>query len=78
MAKTDKLIRKLEHGSINARELKTLMRQVGWRLDRTKGSHEIWTRDSKTFVLATHSKDLKMYQIKQAQLLLLLEDRENG
>ncbi len=77
MSSTDKLKRKLESGSIDARELRTLLKQMGWSLNRTKGSHEAWVKESKTFILATHSKDLKPYQIKQAQNLLLEEDKNN-
>lgn len=74
MANIEKLKQKLERGSINARELRTLMNQLGWHLMRIKGSHEVWVKEHKTFVLATHTKDLKRYQVKQAQELLLLED----
>lgn len=74
MSSIDKLKSKLERGSIKARELRALMNQLGWQLDRIKGSHEVWIKGSKTFVLATHSQDLKLYQIKQAQNMLLTED----
>lgn len=77
MSSTEKLKTKLNNGSLDVRELRTLLKQLGWSLNRTKGSHEVWVRNAKTFILATHSKDLKPYQIKQAQRLLLEED-ENG
>ena len=76
MRSSDKLRRKLDSGSIDGRELRTLLKQIGWVLNRTKGSHEVWTKGVKTFILATHSKDLKPYQIKQAKALLL-EEEEN-
>ncbi|MGZ3687304.1 MAG: type II toxin-antitoxin system HicA family toxin [Bdellovibrionota bacterium] len=77
MSKTAKLKEKLRHGSIDARELRTLFKQIGWVLDRTKGSHEFWVSGSLVFVFATHSKDLKPYQLKQARMVLLLEDESD-
>ncbi len=77
VSSTDKLKRKLDNSSIDARELRTLLKQMGWTLNRTKGSHEVWVKRSKTFILATHSKDLKPYQIKQAQNLLLEENNND-
>jgi len=78
MTSTAKLKMKLQTGSIDAHELRTLLKHEGWSLERTKGSHEIWANDERTFVLATHSKDLKPYQIKEARSLLLREDESNG
>jgi len=70
MGSQEKLRKKLHQGSIDARDLRTLLRQDGWVLDRTSGSHEVWKNKAKTFILATHSKDLKRYQIKLAQKML--------
>lgn len=69
MTKNAKLTSKLKAGSINGKELRTLLQQEDWKLERTRGSHEIWTKGPHTFVLATHSKDLKPYQIKEARQL---------
>ena len=77
MTKTTKLKTKLKIGNIDARELRTLLTQEGWALDRVKGSHEFWEKGPLTFVLATHSKDLKLYQIKQARLVLFSEDSDD-
>ena len=71
MSSREKLRRKLERGNITARELRTLLRQEGWSLERTRGSHEIWVRGAHTFVLAAHDRDLKRYQIRLAQTRLL-------
>jgi predicted RNA binding protein YcfA (HicA-like mRNA interferase family) len=71
MTKAAKLLEKLKNGSLDAQELRTLLKQNGWVLERVKGSHEVWTKDAETFILATHSKDLKRYQVKEAQRLLL-------
>jgi hypothetical protein len=67
VSKKQKLIEKLFRGSIDGNELRTLMKQMNWCLDRTTSSHEIWAHEEKTLVLATHGKDLKKYQIREAQ-----------
>lgn len=71
MTAVDKLKEKLKRGSINARELRSLLNKEGWMLDHTKGSHESWSKKDKRFILATHGQGLKPYQIKQAQKVLL-------
>ena len=78
MAATEKLISKLLQGTINAKELRTLLKQKDWRLNRVRGSHEIWCKGSRTFVLATHSKDLKPYQRKEARDFLIVEEGQDG
>jgi predicted RNA binding protein YcfA (HicA-like mRNA interferase family) len=68
MSTTEKLLEKLNNGSISAKELRTLLGKLNWFLDRTKGSHEQWIGPQKQrMTIATHSKDLKSYQIKEAQ-----------
>jgi len=74
LSKVEKLLDKLRRDSIDAAELRTLLGQLGWIRDRTKGSHEIWINHDQKLILATHSKDLKRYQIKQAKALLLTEE----
>jgi len=71
MSKTEKLIAKLKSGNIDAIELRSLLKKLNWSLDHSTGSHEVWFKDGARFVLATHGKDLKLYQIKQAQKALL-------
>lgn len=66
MTKAEKLRAKLKARKINARELRTLLKQEGAIMDRTVGSHEHWVMNGKVLTLATHSKDLKVYQIKEA------------
>ena len=65
MTKAAKLLEKLKNGSVNALELRTLLKQKDWVIHRIKGSHEVWAKGAETFILATHSKDLKNYQIKE-------------
>ena len=72
MDKRSKFKSNLINGSISARELRALLLLEGRQLERTCGSHEFWTKGALTFVLATHSKDLKRYQIKLASQLLLI------
>ena len=68
MSKTDKLKKKFKNGSISASELRTLMSKLGWILDRTKGSHEQWRGpEGEKLTIATHSKTLMKYLIKEAQ-----------
>jgi predicted RNA binding protein YcfA (HicA-like mRNA interferase family) len=76
MTAKSKLETKLLRGKISANQLRTLLHYKGWYIDRISGSHEIWCREAKTFVLATHSKDLKPYQIREAQECLF-GDEEN-
>lgn len=65
MSKADKLLAKLRNGTISAQEVRTLLGQLGWVLARQKGSHEQWLKNGRVLTLATHSKELKPYQIKQ-------------
>ena len=71
-----KLQEKLRRGIIDARELRTLLRQKGWELRNTVGSHEHWRKGQVLYTLATHTKDLKRYMVKQAQHVLLGESDE--
>ena len=71
MASKEKLLEKLRRGNISARELRTLMRQEGWELRNTVGSHEHWKKGSTLYTLATHTKDLKRYMVTHARKILL-------
>ena len=74
MSKTDKLLEKLKRGSIDADDLLSLLRKLGWTHDRTAGSHQVWVKGDKTLVLALHGKSLKRYQIKEAQAAIGVSD----
>jgi predicted RNA binding protein YcfA (HicA-like mRNA interferase family) len=67
MSKTDKLINKLHNGTISARELATLLNQLGWTMRTGKGSHVRWHKDGKHITIATHNKHVPSYQLKQVQ-----------
>lgn len=77
MSKTDKLKAKLKNRSIKAKELVTLLKKLGWTLRDTEGSHQQWVNGVQRFTLATHDKDLKPYQIKEAQEKLGLQDEKD-
>jgi predicted RNA binding protein YcfA (HicA-like mRNA interferase family) len=51
------------------------MKQLGWEHARTNGSHETWICGSGVMTLATHSNDLKPYQIKAAQKHVLGDEK---
>ena len=70
MSKTEKLLVKLKTEAISAQEIRTLLAHLGWSLARQKGSHEQWLKNGKVITLATHSKELKPYQIKQVSKAL--------
>ena len=73
MSKIEKFIEKLRNGSLKADELRTLLKLFGWFLDRQRGSHEQWRGPKgEKMTLATHSKELKPYQIKEALRALKL------
>ena len=67
MSKNAKLLAKLRNGSINAKEARTLLKQMGWVEKPGNGSsHEQWVGpNSEKLTLATHNKYLKRYQIKE-------------
>lgn len=71
MSSKKKLRQKLRQGTLDAQELRTLLRQEEWKLRNTVGSHEHWRKGSVLYTLATHSKELKPYMVKQAQRILL-------
>ena len=78
MTKADKLKGSLEEGTISAPELRTLLKRSGAILDRTKGSHEVWKLGNRRMVLATHGKDLKEYQIRNAKEFLYGAQKTDG
>lgn len=69
MSKTDKLLEKLENGSISPAELKTLFKKLGAAMVHQKGSHEVWEYAGRIETFA-FKKDLLHYQIKDARRLL--------
>jgi len=77
MSKTDRLLEKLNNKTISASELYTLLRRLGFVLDRQRGSHQCWKKGSKVLILSPHGNELKPYQIKQAIEVVKGETDEN-
>ncbi len=77
VTRTEKLKERLELKSITASELRTLLNKEGAVLDRTRGSHEVWKFEGRRLILATHGKDLKAYQMKEAEEFLYGTQKEN-
>jgi len=75
MSKTEKLLEKLRHGTIDGQETTTLLRKLGWVLDRQKGSHEVWAKGNQSLVLIAGRRDLKNYQVKDLQKALLEKEK---
>lgn len=73
MSKTDKLLEKLKNGTISGPEAETLLGKLGWSLDRQNGSHQVWASGNQSLTLVAGRKDLKPYQIKALQKLLVKE-----
>jgi len=67
VSQTEKLKKKLKEGRITGPELSTLLGKLGWSLKRQVGSHQTWSDGKKILVLVADRKDLKNYQIRDAQ-----------
>lgn len=76
MTQTDKLLGKLQNGTITGSELVSLLGKLGWTMNRQKGSHQTWTDGVSILVIIAERKDLKPYQIKDAKKALIGEDSE--
>lgn len=62
MAAYDKLIQKLFRGTrLSYQEVRKILKNLGYRLARQKGSHEQWVKEGRTFTLASHSKEVPFY-----------------
>ena len=48
-------------GRLNAQEVRQVLRQLGYRLARRRGSHEQWVKSGRTFTVACHGKDVPWY-----------------
>ena len=70
MSKADKFLKKLQNGTISAKELETLLKQLGWSISNQKGSHVSWKYKDKRVTVATHGKEVPAYQIKQIKKAL--------
>lgn len=67
----DKRIAKLQNLTITKRELESLLISLGFILKPGKGSHRKWVKPGcGMIIVATHDKDLKRYQMRQALNIL--------
>jgi len=72
------LIEKALAGSrLNARELRRLLRQLGYTLARQRGSHEQWVKSGRTFTIATHGKDVPWYLLDSLRKLIEEQDEKD-
>jgi predicted RNA binding protein YcfA (HicA-like mRNA interferase family) len=74
MSKTDKLLEKLKNGTIDGPESESLLKKLGWVLNRQKGSHQVWAKGNETLILIAGRRELKNYQIKDLQKALIEEE----
>lgn len=74
MSKQEKLIEKLKNETIGADELRNLLKRLGFGYRQPGSSHQTWFHaDGRRLTISPHGKDLKRYQIKEAQKVLLGE-----
>ena len=71
MTSRERFFEKLNNLTIKKGELETLLDSVGFQKTPGKGSHEKWTRKGfNPIVIATHSKEIKPYQLRQVLKVL--------
>lgn len=77
MSKQEKLRAKLKNNPNDAKfsDIRKLLEQVGFALDRITGSHHIFVKDEITFVIPVHNKKVKTIYAKR--VIELLEQTEN-
>jgi predicted RNA binding protein YcfA (HicA-like mRNA interferase family) len=74
-----KLLERLKNNSKGATfsDIRTLLSQEGFELDRVTGSHHVFKRPGVTFVVPVHSNRVKSVYVKR--LIELIEDaKENA
>lgn len=59
------------NGTIDGDELIALLGRLGWYPLRQKGSHQAWSNGTQMLTVVAGRKELKPYQIKDAQKALL-------
>lgn len=67
MSKREKLRERLKNNPNNATfsEIRKLLEQEGFALDRITGSHHIFTKDDITFVIPVHNSKVKAIYVKR-------------
>ncbi len=80
MSKREKLRERLKNNPNNATfsEIRKLLEQEGFVLDRITGSHHIFTKGEVTFVIPVHNKKVKSIYVKRViELIEQIEDQSN-
>ncbi|MBE9116408.1 type II toxin-antitoxin system HicA family toxin [Lusitaniella coriacea LEGE 07157] len=77
MNKREKLRKRLKNtpNNVTFAEIRKLLEQEGFVLDRVTGSHHIFTKDEITFVVPVHNKKVKTIYVKRA--IELIEQSES-
>lgn len=77
MSKREKLRERLKNNPNNATfsEIRKLLEQEGFVLNRITGSHHIFTKDEITFVVPVHNNKVKTIYVKR--VIELIEQTEN-
>lgn len=76
MSKREKLRARLKNNPNNATfsDIRKLLEQEGFLLDRTTGSHHVFTKDEITFVVPVHNNRVKTIYVKR--VIELVEQTE--
>jgi predicted RNA binding protein YcfA (HicA-like mRNA interferase family) len=76
MSKREKLRERLKNNPSSATfsDLRKLLEQEGFALDRVTGSHHIFTKNEITFVVPVHSNKVKSIYVKR--VIELIEQTE--
>lgn len=77
MSKREKLRERLKNNPKNATfsDIRNLLEQEGFVLDRITGSHHIFTKDEITFVIPVHNNKVKTIYVKR--VIELIEQAGN-
>jgi predicted RNA binding protein YcfA (HicA-like mRNA interferase family) len=76
MTKREKLRARLKNNPTDATfaDIRKLLEQEGFVLDRVTGSHHVFTKDETTFVVPVHNNQVKTIYVKRA--IELIESSE--
>jgi predicted RNA binding protein YcfA (HicA-like mRNA interferase family) len=77
MSKREKLRERLKNNPNSATfsDIRKLLEQEGFTLDRITGSHHIFTKDEITFVIPVHNNKVKTIYVKR--VIELIEQTDN-
>lgn len=77
--KKQKLLTRLKNAPSGAtfNDIRSLLLEEGFRLDRVTGSHHIFTKDDLTFVIPVHANRVKSVYVKRV-IKLVEETKEKA